>query len=379
MGCCRSGTATFPPWHQLSTSATVAHSAGLQQPRGNINNAMIAFPYAEAARPPVPPLPTMPRTWRREIRVAQATCCWSPMARPMRLCCGADPVKTTVDAIRAAANPTVAGTPPVYTLVVGFGQSQGMPNDKPSIRWPTPEDSPSQWRSQLSLLSRRRLDCAGKGARADREVCRWRRRRNDRDLRRRLLRQRLPGWPGLCAKCVSHRPLHRQDLPRRQVLPAHVLQQRHQQGRLRRFLQGPVPADLSLRAWPVRRRSMQRSVSARPKMRAHPRLQQGKCVTEPLCENTICHQTQGCFGGTTDGECRDDACRYVTCPTGTVCHPFTGSCESPDPQPVQSLGSVALAARLARARRQVGCPGCRLGSCSLCSCLPAVARLRARS
>ncbi|MFV3255153.1 hypothetical protein, partial [Klebsiella pneumoniae] len=42
---------------------------------------------------------------------------------PDALCCGADPVKTTVDAIRAAANPTVAGTPPVYTMVLGFGKT----------------------------------------------------------------------------------------------------------------------------------------------------------------------------------------------------------------------------------------------------------------
>jgi hypothetical protein len=68
----------------------------------------------------------------------------------------------------------------------------------------------------------------------------------------------------------------------------------------------------------------------------------GQCISEPLCANTICHQSQACFAGPTDGECRDNPCVYVTCPTGTVCHPFTGSCESPDPQPVLSLGAGGI-------------------------------------
>jgi hypothetical protein len=52
----------------------------------------------------------------------------------------------------------------------------------------------------------------------------------------------------------------------------------------------------------------------------------GQCVNDPSCSGVLCKPSQGCFGG----QCKDDPCTLVTCPSGTSCVPFDGSCVPPD-------------------------------------------------
>lgn len=51
----------------------------------------------------------------------------------------------------------------------------------------------------------------------------------------------------------------------------------------------------------------------------------GQCLADPKCTNVACHTTQGCIAG----KCVDNPCLYTTCPEGTQCVDFTGMCMAP--------------------------------------------------
>jgi hypothetical protein len=53
----------------------------------------------------------------------------------------------------------------------------------------------------------------------------------------------------------------------------------------------------------------------------------GQCVADPKCQNVVCHVTQGCV----KGACVDNPCVYTTCPGGTECIDFSGACMPPRP------------------------------------------------
>lgn len=58
-----------------------------------------------------------------------------------------------------------------------------------------------------------------------------------------------------------------------------------------------------------------------------------RCVVDPLCgmmpADEACKGTSACRGG----KCIDDPCRFITCPTGTRCIPWEGSCDWLPPPP----------------------------------------------
>jgi hypothetical protein len=57
------------------------------------------------------------------------------------------------------------------------------------------------------------------------------------------------------------------------------------------------------------------------------------CIVDPLCgmmpADEACKGTSACRGG----KCIDDPCRYISCPTGTRCTPWEGSCDWLPPPP----------------------------------------------
>jgi hypothetical protein len=58
-----------------------------------------------------------------------------------------------------------------------------------------------------------------------------------------------------------------------------------------------------------------------------------RCVVDPLCGSMLpdeaCKGTSACRGG----KCIDDPCRYISCPTGTRCIPWEGTCDWLPPPP----------------------------------------------
>lgn len=51
----------------------------------------------------------------------------------------------------------------------------------------------------------------------------------------------------------------------------------------------------------------------------------GVCMSDSTCAGVRCKVTQGCLAG----KCVDDPCTFVSCPNGTTCVPFEGSCLIP--------------------------------------------------
>ena len=53
----------------------------------------------------------------------------------------------------------------------------------------------------------------------------------------------------------------------------------------------------------------------------------GECQKDSRCDYVLCHSTQGCV----EGKCVDNPCLYTTCPEGTECVDFSGMCMAPRP------------------------------------------------
>ena len=346
------GYSNFPTMAGCNTSTTVAIPPGYSN-RVAINNAMIAFPFAGGSTPTCNAVANNAKDLATRDPGRASYLLLVTDGAPDAACCGADPVKSTVDAIRAAANPTVAGTPPVYTLVVGFGKvgdaerqalnqmadAGGFPvtTGDPNYRYYRAEDSTALEKALALIVKYVAGGDAGTIATCE-DGCYGK------------------GCPAGQA-CVQN--ACRTDPCTGKTCPAdkYCLPTFYSNGTSKAdcvdSCKTPCPQTSRCERGQCVGDPCSGLCQPGQKCELIPDFNIGKCVTEPLCENTICHQTQGCFGGATDGECRDDACRYVTCPTGTVCHSFTGSCESPDPQPVQSLGSGGI--------------GCEVGSGSSAS------------
>lgn len=66
----------------------------------------------------------------------------------------------------------------------------------------------------------------------------------------------------------------------------------------------------------------------------------GRCAPDPLCPSNPsplqkCHAPSLCQRG----ECVDDPCRFISCPAGTRCLPFSGSCEWAPPSASMDMGA----------------------------------------
>ncbi len=60
----------------------------------------------------------------------------------------------------------------------------------------------------------------------------------------------------------------------------------------------------------------------------------GACQPDPRCDALLCHGGQGCI----EGKCVDNPCLYTTCPEGTECVDFTGMCMAPRPPGFDQTG-----------------------------------------
>jgi hypothetical protein len=82
--------------------------------------------------------------------------------------------------------------------------------------------------------------------------------------------------------------------------------------------------------------------------RSGPSFTPGACVPDPACAAVRCPGAQACFAGV----CRDDPCRYTSCPSGLSCVPFDGSCVRMERLPSESDGDDELMAGCAIGHRE---------------------------
>ena len=335
------GYSNFPTGTNCPVSATVRIPPGYAN-RVSINNAMIDFPYAGGSTPTCTAVTNNAKDLATRDPSRASYMLLVTDGSPDSLCCGVDPVKTTVDAIRAAANPTVSTVPPVYTLVVGFGQvsdaerqalnqmadAGGFPvtNGDPLYRYYRAEDSAALEQALALIVKYVAGGDAGTIATCE-DGC---------------YGKGCPAGQACVQNACRTDPCAGKTCPADKYCLPTFYSNGTSQADCVDTCKAPCPQTSRCERGQCVGDPCSGQCQPGQKCQPIPDTNQGKCVDEPLCKNTICHQSQGCFGGTSDGECRDDACRFVTCPTGTVCHPFTGSCESPDPQPIQSLGAGGI-------------------------------------
>ncbi len=311
--------------------------------RITINNAMIAFPYPGGSTPTCTAVTNAAADLVKTDPSRPGYLLLVTDGSPDAMCCGADPVKTTVDAIRAAANPTATGVPPVYTLVLGFGKSLdseraslnqmadagGLALSDPTYRYYRAEDATALEQALATIVKSVIGGDAGTIATCE-DGC---------------YAKGCPSGQVCNQNACRANPCATMNCPSSQYCLPTFYANGMSKAECVDACRSPCPQTSRCDRGKCVVDPCSGQCSAGQKCQTSPDSPDspiGTCVDEPLCKNTICHQTQGCFAGASDGQCFDDLCNYVTCPQGTVCHRFTGVCESPDPQPVLALGSGGI-------------------------------------
>lgn len=333
------GYSNFPTGVGCPVNATVPIQPGYNNLVA-IHNAMIAYPFpggstptCEAVRQTASDLVGKYKNPSYLLLVTDG--------EPDALCCGANPVKATVDAIAAAAKPTVPGVSPVYTLVVGFGKTL----------------------DSERLVLNQMADAGGYPVTTDPNY-RYYRAEDKTALEQalaRIVKSVTGGDAGVAETCEDG--CYAKGCPQGQVCYKSDCRANPCASKTCPSSEYCVPtfnADGTATAacvaacvhpCPVTSRCDKGQCVGDPcsgqcqsgqKCQASPDGGTGTCVSEPLCALTLCHNTQGCFVSNDTGQCKDDSCRYITCPLDTVCRPFSGSCQSPDPQPIFGLGSGGI-------------------------------------
>ncbi|HMU40784.1 MAG TPA: hypothetical protein PKE31_17375 [Pseudomonadota bacterium] len=334
------GYTSFPTGVNCPVSPTVMIPPGYNN-QVAINNAMIAYPIAGGSTPTCTAVTATATDLIAKDKTRTNYILLVTDGAPDALCCGADPVKTTVDAIRAAANPTLPGVPKVYTLVVGFGKTLdaerqalnqmadagGFPvQGDPNYRYYRAEDATALEAALATIVK-----SVSSGDAGAEQTC----------------EDGCYGKP-----CPSGQVCYQNEC---RVNPCETKTCLATQYCLPTFnsdgTNSAACVDSCSQPCPVTSRCDRGKCVGDPcsgkcqagqRCEPYPDGSGGACIVEPLCATTICHNTQGCFSDGKASKCEDNFCNYITCPQGTVCRPVKGNCESPDPQPVQSLGSGGI-------------------------------------
>ena len=335
------GYSNYPTGTNCPVSTTVRIPPGYAN-RVTINNAMIDYPYPGGSTPTCTAVTNNAKDLVVKDPSRPSYLLLVTDGSPDALCCGADPVKTTVDAIRAAANPTMAGVPPVYTMVLGFGKTTdaerqalnqmadagGFPvtNGDPLYRYYRAEDSTALEQALALIVKSVTGGDAGSIVTCE-DGC---------------YAKGCPAGQACIQNACRTDPCFDKTCPTNQYCLPTFYTNGSSKAECVAACKSPCPQTSRCERGQCIGDPCSGQCQAGQKCELIGDLGVGKCVDEPLCKNTLCHQTQGCFAGQSDGECRDDLCRLVTCPAGTVCHPFSGTCESPDAQPILSIGSGGI-------------------------------------
>ncbi|HNI59794.1 MAG TPA: vWA domain-containing protein [Pseudomonadota bacterium] len=334
------GYCNFPNPTGCSVNAKIPIPPGYSN-RIAINNAMITYPFSGGNTPTCTAVTSAAADLVKSDPTRPGYLLLVTDGSPDALCCGADPVKTTVDAIRAAANPTVAGTPPVYTMVLGFGKTLdseraslnlmadagGFPlTQDPTYHYYRAEDATALEQALATIVKSVVGGDAGTIATCE-DGC---------------YAKGCPGGQVCYQNSCRANPCATKTCPSSQYCLPTFYANGTSNAECVDACRSPCPQTSRCDRGKCVGDPCSGQCLPGQKCQPIPDSSFGTCVDEPLCKNTICHQGQGCFAGATDGQCVDNLCNYVTCPQGTVCHPFTGACESPDPQPVLSLGAGGI-------------------------------------
>jgi hypothetical protein len=288
----------------------------MNQPK--INNAMIAFPFTggstptcEAIRKLAAKLKTQ-ETGRSAHYVLLVT-----DGAPAPDCCGTsanmdmgspDPVKTTVDAIRAAAQQS----PPVKTIVVGFGQLDAAARDAmnqmalaggapdttdPNFKFYRAEDEANLDAAIGRILS----VILGSGDVGSVGTC----------------EDGCYGTPCPAGQYCKQNQCQPDPCAGVTCIPGQACSA---EGSCVPICSITCPAGSSC----DRGRCIADPCSGSCTVGQKCDTASGRCTPDTMCQNIICHTSQGCFGG----QCLDDPCQRITCPMDTRCRPFNGSCEA---------------------------------------------------
>lgn len=259
-------------------------------------------------------------------------------------CCGADPVQTTVDAITAA----LQQSPPIYTIVVGFGDlqpSEQMAMNRMALAGGYPDSTDPNYK-YFRADSPTSLD----------------------DVLNRILMQIRGGDAGQVTTCEDG--CYGTPCPSGQVCLQNACKPNPCAGKT-------CPADQSCQAdgscapvcvvtCPANSRCEKGRCIADPCSGTCTAGQicdnaTGRCAPDPKCANVTCHYSQGCV----NGACVDNPCVYLTCPSGYSCIDFDGSCEVMSGS--GSDGSMASGCALSAAPRSASLSALAAAALVLCA------------
>lgn len=279
--------------------------------QNKINNAMIAYPFSGGSTPTCDAIKKLAaklstvETKRSAHYVLLVT-----DGAPADTCCGASPVQATVDAIRAAAQQT----PPLKTIVVGFGQldaasrdamnqmalAGGVPDSTdPNFKYYRAEDE-----ANLDAAITRVLTVVlGGGDAGSSGTC----------------EDGCYGTPCPSGQYCKQNQCALNPCANVTCIPGQAC--------------APDGSCVAICAITCptgshcdRGRCVGDPCSGSCTSGQKCDTASGRCTPDPACQGIICHTTQGCFGGA----CVDDPCKYLTCPAGSQCKAFIGSCEAID-------------------------------------------------
>lgn len=301
------GYSNFPSMNNACMTQALRIPVGYGN-RVAINNAMIDFPFSGGSTPICDAItklsaePLLKDASRGQFILLVTD------GAPAAACCGTDPVLSTVNAIKAAAQQS----PPIYTFVVGFGQlamaeqmalnqmalAGGYPDTNPTYKYYRAEN-PTDLDTALSRILMQinggdagplitcEDGCYGTGCPSG-QTCLQNTCKPNPCAGKTCPDEQSCQADGTCAAvCVVSCPM------------GSVCQR------------GRCVADAcsgSCGAGQVCDSST------------------SQCVADPKCQGVVCHTTQGCFGGV----CVDNPCVYLTCPAGYTCRDFNGSCQKPE-------------------------------------------------
>ena len=273
-----------------------------------INNAMIDFPFSGGSTPICDAItklaaePLLKDSSRGQFVLLVTD------GAPQAACCGVDPVQSTVDAIKAAAQQS----PPIYTFVVGFGQL-----------------------SMAEQTALNQMALAGGYPDNGNAAYKYYRAESSADLDTalgRVIMQINGGDAGPVITCEDG--CYGTGCPSGQICQQNACKQNPCAGKTCPQEQTCQPdgtcAAVCVVSCPLgsvcqRGRCVADACSGSCGPGQLCDSSTSQCVADKKCTGIVCHTTQGCFGGV----CVDNPCAYLTCPDGYSCRDFNGSCQKP--------------------------------------------------
>ncbi|MBL9003210.1 MAG: VWA domain-containing protein [Myxococcales bacterium] len=281
-----------------------------------INNAMIEYPFKAGTTPMCTAISKLADEMAFKDPQRPHYILLLTDGVPDAACCGVDPVQATINAIGAA----IAQSPPVKTIVVGFGNLPASDRDALN-RMAVAGGLPKQGTNKFYEAT----DAASLNT-----------------VLNTILRTLVVGDAGagvLCEDGCYGTPCPTGEVCLQDACKANpCTSQQCPNGQACLFTaQGASCVGTCKSPCPLKSRCENGLCVPDPCGGPCPSGQQclnGACQPDPRCDALLCHGGQGCI----EGKCVDNPCSYTTCPEGTECVDFTGMCMAPRPPGFDQTG-----------------------------------------